>query len=73
MCVFITSLQLCPTLCNLWTVSHQILLSMELSRQKFWSGLPCPPPGDFPDPGIEPVSFKSLVLAGRLFITSTTW
>ena len=44
-----------------------------LSRQEYWSGLPCPPPGDLPDPGIEPMSLVSLALAGRLFITSATW
>ena len=36
-------------------VAHQAPLSMGLSRQEQWSGLPCPPPGDLPDPGIEPV------------------
>ena len=39
-----------------WTVTHQAPLSMEFSRQEYWSGLPCPPPGDLPDLGIEPVS-----------------
>ena len=37
-----------------WTVAHQALLSMGFSRQEYWSGLPFPPPGDLPDPGIEP-------------------
>ena len=46
---------------------------MGFSRQEYWSGLPCPPPGDLPDPGIEPVSLKSAVLAGRFFTTNTTW
>ena len=35
-----------------WTVAHQAPLSMEFSRQEYWSGLPFPPPGDLPDPGI---------------------
>ena len=35
------------------TVAHQAPLSMEFSRQEYWSGLPCPPPGDLPDPGIQ--------------------
>ena len=35
-------------------VAHQAVLSMEFSRQEYWSGLPFPPPGDLPDPGIEP-------------------
>ena len=37
-------------------VAHQALLSMEFSRQEYWSGLPFPSPGDLPDPGIEPRS-----------------
>ena len=40
----------------LWTVVHQALLSMGLSKQECWSGLPFPSPGDLPDPGIEPSS-----------------
>ena len=43
------------------------------SRQEYWSGLTCPPPGDFPNPGIEPVSLKSLTSAGGFFTTSTIW
>ena len=39
-----------------WTVVHQAPLSMEFSRQEYWSGLPFPFPGDLPDPGIEPGS-----------------
>ena len=39
-----------------WTSACQTLLSMEFSRQKYWNGLPCPPPGDLPDPGIKPGS-----------------
>ena len=38
----------------LWTVAHQASLSMEFSRQEYWSGLPFPSPGDLLDPGIEP-------------------
>ena len=41
---------------TLWTVAHQAPLSMEFSRQEYWSGWPCPPPGGLPDPGIKPVS-----------------
>ena len=37
-----------------WTAAHQALLSMRLSRQEYWSGLPFPFPKDLPDPGIEP-------------------
>ena len=36
-----------------WTIAHQTPLSMGFSRQKYWSGLPCPPPGDLPDPRVE--------------------
>ena len=52
-------LQSCPTGVTLWTVAHQAPLSMGFSRQKYWSGLPCSPPGDLPDPGIEPASLMS--------------
>ena len=38
------------------TVAHQAPLSMGFSRQEYWSGLPCPSPGDLPNPGIEPGS-----------------
>ena len=41
---------------TLWTVAHQAPLSMGLSGQEYWSGLPFPSPEDFPDPGIEPRS-----------------
>ena len=44
---------------TLWTVAHQTPVSMEFSRQEYWSGLPCPPPWDLPDPGIDPVSLTS--------------
>ena len=37
-----------------WTVAHQALLSLGFSRQKYWSELPCPPPGDLPDSGTKP-------------------
>ena len=46
---------------------------MGLSRQEYWSELPCPPPGDFPNPGIKPVSLRSSALAGGFFTTSATW
>ena len=64
------SLQSCLFV-TLWT--RQAPLSMGFSRQEYWSGLPCPPPGDLPDPSMEPVSLTSPALVGRLFITSTTW
>ena len=50
-------------LATLRTVAHQASLSMEFSRQEYWSGLPFPPPEDLPDPGTEPVSLVPLALA----------
>ena len=46
---------------------------MGFSRQEYWSGLPFLPPGDLPNPGTEPKSLMSSVLAGRFFTTSATW
>ena len=45
---------------------------IEFSRQEYWSGLPCPLPGDLPDPGIEPESLMSPALADGFFTTNTT-
>ena len=39
-----------------WTAACQAPLSMGFSRQEYWSGMPCPPTGDLPNPGIEPMS-----------------
>ena len=50
-----------------WTVAHQASLSMGFSRQEYWSGLPCPPPGSLPDPGNKLASLDSPALAGRFF------
>ena len=47
---------------TLWTVACQAPLSMGFSRQEYWSGLPCPPPGDLRDPGIKPMSPASPAL-----------
>ena len=58
------SLQLCPTFCNPMDYSPPAPLSMGFSRQEYWIGLPCPPPGDLPDPEIEPVSLSSPALTG---------
>ena len=58
---------------TLWTVAHQAPLSMGFSRQDYWSGLPCPPPWDLPDPGVEPISLMFPALAGGFFIISATW
>ena len=56
-----------------WTVAHQDPLSLGFSRQEYWSGLPCLPPGDIPNPGMEPTSLISPALADRFFATSATW
>ena len=56
-----TCVQLCVTP---WTVAHQAPLSIRFSRQEYWSGLPCPPPGDLPNSGIKPTSLMSPALAG---------
>ena len=47
---------------TLWTVAHQASLSVGFSGQEYWSRLPCSPPGDLPDPGIESVSPLAPVL-----------
>ena len=72
---------LCPSLCNPWTVACQAPLSMEFSRQEHWSVLPCSPPGVLPDPRIKPSYLyiylhwqeRSLPLSlpGRFFITDS--
>ena len=50
-----------------WTAARQPPLSMEFSRQKYWSGLQFPIPGDLPSPEIKPVSLASPTLAGKFF------
>ena len=52
------------------TVAHQAPLSMEFSRQDYWSGLPFATPWDLPNPGVKPMSLASPALAGRLFSTA---
>ena len=49
-------------MCDPWTVAHQAPLSMEFAGQDYWTGLPCPPPGDLPDPGFKPASLVSPAL-----------
>ena len=53
-CVCVKSFQLCLTLCDPTDCTHQAPLSLGFSRQEYWSGLPCPPPGDLPDQGSNP-------------------
>ena len=58
--------KLCRTLCDpMDYIAHQGPLSMAFPRQKYWSGLPFPSPGDLPDPGTE---FVSPALAGGFFL-----
>ena len=53
------------------TVVKQAPLSTGFSRQEYWSGLPSPPPGDLPDPGIEPMPLTSPAFAGGFFTTAS--
>ena len=61
------------TLLTPWTVAHQALLSMEFSRQEYWSELLFLPAGNLPDPGTKPMSHASPALAGGFFTTRATW
>ena len=56
-----------------WTVAWQTSLPMGFSRQEYWNGLLCLPPGDLPDPGIEPMSLMSAALARRFVAASASW
>ena len=58
---------------TLWTVAHQVPLSIGFSRQEYWRELSCPPPGDLPDPEAEPMSLPSPALAGGFFTAIATW
>ena len=55
-----------------WTAARQAPLSMGFSMQEYWSGLPCPPPGHLPVPGMDPSSLTSPALTGRFFTISAT-
>ena len=69
------SLQLYLTPCDPLdrTIACQAPLSMGYSRQKSWSGSPCPSLGDLPDSGIEHVSLTAPALTAGFFTTSATW
>ena len=58
---------------TLWTGALQAPLSMGFSMQEYWSELPCPLPGDLPDPETEPAALKSPALADGFFTTSAIW
>ena len=68
--------QSCLTFCypvDYSPVAYQAPLSIESSRQEYWSGLPFPPPGDLPNLGTEPTSPASPGKAGGFFTTCATW
>ena len=71
MCMCSKLLQLSPTFGD--PMVCQAPLSIRFLRQEYWNGLPCSPPGDLPNPGIEPASLMSPALAGGFFATSATW
>ena len=64
--------QLCLTLCDPMDCNPPGSSVMGFSKQEYWGGLPCPPPGDLPHPGTEPLSLLSPTLAGGFFTTSAT-
>ena len=69
LCVHVKSLQSCLTLCDPMDCSPPGCSVLGFSRQEYWSGLSCPPSGDLPSSGTEPVSLTSPALAGRFFTT----
>ena len=73
LCTYLLSCFSCVRRCNPWTVACQAPLSLGFSGKEYWSGLPSPPAGHLPDPGLEPVSLMSLALAGGFFTSSATW
>ena len=58
---------------TLWPVAHQAPVPMGFSRQDYWCGFPCSPPGDLPYPEVKLESLMSPALEGRFSTTSTTW
>ena len=71
-CACAQPLQACPILQPHGLQPTGLLCPWVFSRQEYWSGLPCPPPWDLPNPGIEPRSLMSPALAGQFFTTSAT-
>ena len=68
-CLHAKSLQSCPTLCNTTDSSSPGSSYMGFSKQEYWNGFPCPPPGYLLDPGIKPMSLMSPELAAGFFTT----
>ena len=58
---------------TLWTVALQAPRSMRFSKQQYWSGLPCPPPGGLPDPGIKPTYLCLHWQVGSLPLAPLEW
>ena len=67
------SLQSCLTLCDPRDCRLSGFSVHGILQREYWSGFPCPSPGDHPDPGIEPTFLMSPAVAGRFFTTSATW
>ena len=65
--------QSCPVLCDPMIYSPPDSSVHGIFQQEYWSGLPFPPSGDLPYPGIKPKSVTSSALAGGFFTPSTTW
>ena len=73
-CLGAKSLQFCLTLCDTMDYSPaRLCCPYGFSRQEDWSGLPCPPLGDLPSPGIKPTCLTSPALAGMFFTPGATW
>ena len=71
-CAVLSRFNVSDSFVSPWTVTPQTPVSLGVSRQECWSGLPFPPPGDLPNSGTEPVSLLSSLAAG-FFTSSTTW
>ena len=72
-CVCVSHFSRVQPLATPWTEARQAPLSMGFSRQEYWSGLPCPPPGDLSDPGIKPASVTSTCTSRQALTISATW
>ena len=71
-CVYAHELSCVQPFAGPWTIAHQAPLSVEFSRQEYWSGLPVSAPRNLPNPGVKPMSLMSPAMAGRVFTTSAT-
>ena len=66
-------LQLCLTLWEPMDSSPPGSSVHGILQEEYWSGCPCPPPGDLPDPGVKPASLASPAMAGGFLTTRATW